>query len=83
LAGGADLPTTVMPFILRGVTLTGIDSVMAPIARRELAYRRLVSDLDMAKLDALTTEIAFDDIPTAAADILAGKIRGRVVVKIS
>jgi acrylyl-CoA reductase (NADPH) len=83
LAGGADLPTTVMPFILRGVTLTGIDSVMAPIARRELAYRRLVNDLDMAKLDALTTEIAFDDIPTAAADILAGKIRGRVVVKIS
>lgn len=83
LAGGADLPTTVMPFILRGVTLTGIDSVMAPIARRELAYRRLVSDLDMAKLDALTTEIDFDDIPTAAADILAGKIRGRVVVKIS
>lgn len=82
LAGGADLPTTVMPFILRGVTLAGIDSVMAPIARREQAYQRLVRDLDMAKLDALTTEIDFEAIPAAAADILAGKIRGRVVVKI-
>ena len=79
LAQGFDLPTTVMPFILRGVSLLGIDSVQAPIAVRTEAWNRLASDLDMAKLESLTTEIGFDDLIGAATDIVDGKIRGRVV----
>jgi acrylyl-CoA reductase (NADPH) len=82
LAGGADLPSTVMPFILRGVSLLGIDSVMAPRVLRENAYRRLVSDLDMALLDRLTTEVAFSDLVSVGHDILAGRVRGRSVVRI-
>lgn len=82
LAGGADLPATVMPFILRGVSLLGIDSVNAPISIREEAYRRLVRDLDFDQLDRLTTEVAFADLVDVGHDILAGKVRGRVVVKI-
>lgn len=80
LAQGFDLPATVMPFILRGVALLGVDSVMAPKALRMEAWRRLSADLDAAKLDAITTTIGFDDIVGAAHDILDGKIRGRVVV---
>ena len=80
LAQGFDLPATVMPFILRGVALLGVDSVMAPLALRETAWSRIARDLDMDKLAALTTTIDFDDIITAANDIVAGKIRGRVVV---
>ena len=79
LAQGFDLPTTVMPFILRGVSLLGIDSVQAPISVREEAWNRLASDLDMSKLENLTTEIGFDDLIGAASDIVEGKIRGRVV----
>jgi len=79
LAQGFDLPTTVMPFILRGVSLLGIDSVMAPKSLRETAWARLEADLDLSKLDALTTEIGFDDLIGAANDIVDGKIRGRVV----
>lgn len=79
LAQGFDLPTTVMPFILRGVSLLGIDSVMAPKSLRETAWARLEADLDLSKLDALTTEIGFDDLIGAAHDIVDGKIRGRVV----
>ena len=80
LAQGFDLPSTVMPFILRGVALLGIDSVMAPKAKRIEAWRRIAADLDTAKLDAITTTIGFDGIVGAAHDILDGKIRGRVVV---
>lgn len=82
LAGGADLPTTVMPFILRGVSLLGIDSVMAPRSIREEAYRRLTADLDMELLDALSSEVAFDDLVATGEAVLAGQVRGRVVVKI-
>ncbi len=82
LAQGFDLPSSVMPFILRGVSLLGVDSVMAPKAVREEAWSRLASDLDMNKLDALTTEIGFDGLIGAATDIVEGKIRGRVVALI-
>lgn len=80
LAGGMDLPATVAPFILRGVSLLGIDSVMAPKELRLEAWRRLGTDLDHAKLTALSTTIGFDDIIQAAQDIVEGKVRGRVVV---
>ncbi len=79
LAQGFDLPTTVMPFILRGVSLLGIDSVMAPKAVREEAWARLAKDLDQDKLASLTTEIGFDDLIQTAHDIIDGKVRGRVV----
>jgi acrylyl-CoA reductase (NADPH) len=82
LAQGMDLPGSVAPFILRGVSLLGIDSVMAPMTLRLEAWQRLGSDLDHAKLEALSTTIAFDDIIGAAHDIVDGKIRGRVVVEI-
>jgi len=80
LAQGMDLPTSVAPFILRGVSLLGIDSVMAPLALRQEAWSRLVTDLDMDKLEALSTEIGFDGIIDAAHSIIDGKVRGRVVV---
>jgi len=83
LAQGGDLPASVMPFILRGVTLAGVDSVMAPREKRERAWARLATDLDLAKLDAMTTEIAFDDLMETAPTILAGTIRGRTVVNIA
>ncbi|MDH6230720.1 acrylyl-CoA reductase (NADPH) [Mesorhizobium soli] len=81
LAQGMDLPATVAPFILRGVSLLGIDSVMAPKTLRLEAWQRLGTDLDHAKLDALSTSIGFEDIIQAAHDIVEGKIRGRVVVE--
>ena len=80
LAQGMDLPTSVAPFILRGVSLLGIDSVMAPLALRQEAWSRLVTDLDLDKLEVLSTEIGFDGIVDAAHSIIDGKIRGRVVV---
>jgi acrylyl-CoA reductase (NADPH) len=80
LAQGFDLPTTVMPFILRGISLLGIDSVMAPKALREEAWARIASDLDRSKLASLSTTIRFDDIIENAHAILDGKVRGRVVV---
>ncbi len=83
LAQGMDLPTSVAPFILRGVRLIGVDSVMCPKPRREQAWARLAKDLDMAKLDALTTHIKLDEVIAAGADIIAGKVRGRVVVDIA
>ena len=82
LAGGADLPATVMPFILRGVSLLGIDSVMASRARRVEAWDRLARGLDRDKLAALTTTIGFDAIVPTAHAILDGQVRGRVVVEI-
>lgn len=82
LAQGSDLPATVLPFILRGITLAGIDSVMAPRAKREAAWARLAAELDRATLARLTTRIGFEGIEAAAADIVAGKVRGRIVVEI-
>ena len=83
LAQGMDFPGSVAPFILRGITLCGIDSVMAPMAVRLAAWARLARDLDLAKLEALTHEIALEDAARAGADILAGRIRGRVVVNVN
>ncbi len=83
LAQGMDLPASVAPFILRGVRLQGIDSVMCPRPRREQAWARLVQDLDMAKLDSLTTHIKLDEVIAAGADIMSGKVRGRIVVDIA
>ncbi|MEM6616927.1 MAG: MDR family oxidoreductase [Pseudomonadota bacterium] len=83
LAQGMDLPSTVMPFILRGVTLCGVDSVMVPRPRREAAWARIATDLDLAKLDAMTTTIPFDNVIETAGTILSGGIRGRTVVEIS
>ncbi len=82
LAQGMDLPATVAPFILRGVTLAGIDSVMAPKDKRARAYDLLTEHLDRAAFDAITTTIPLDDVPAAGADIIAGKVRGRTVVEI-
>jgi acrylyl-CoA reductase (NADPH) len=82
LAGGMDLPTNVAPFILRGVSLLGIDSVQAPKPRRIQAWNRLATDLDPAKLAAMTETIALSGVRKAADDILAGKVRGRLVVEI-
>ncbi len=83
LAAGMDLPTSVAPFILRGVSLVGIDSVMCPRLARQAAWKRLASDLDRGKLAEITHEIDFDQVIEAGARILAGQIRGRLVVKIS
>jgi acrylyl-CoA reductase (NADPH) len=82
LAQGADFPATVMPFILRGVTLAGVDSVMAPLARRQEAWQRLARDLDPALLETITEEIPLDQATARAADLMAGQVRGRLVVKI-
>ena len=83
LAQGADLPGTVMPFILRGVTLAGIDSVMAPLAKREQAWQRLARDLDLALLERITEEIALTDAVARAHDLMDGRVRGRLVVRIA
>jgi acrylyl-CoA reductase (NADPH) len=83
LAGGMDLPSSVAPFILRSVSLLGIDSVMAPKALRLEAWGRLARDLDQAKLAAMTTVIPLDRVIEAGKDILAGKTRGRVVVAVA
>lgn len=82
LAGGMDLPTSVAPFILRAVCLYGIDSVMCPLPLRKEAWKRLEIDLDRPKLATMTREIGFSELPEAAAAILKGEVRGRVVVKI-
>ena len=82
LAGGMDLATSVAPFILRGVSLLGIDSVMAPKSLRLEAWMRLATDLDPDKLAAMTTKIPLDQVIKAGHDILDGKVRGRVVVEI-
>ena len=81
LAGGMDLPGSVAPFILRGVSLLGIDSVQCPIRVRMEAWRRLASDLDRAKLAQMTREIGLDEVISVAGTILEGRVRGRIVVK--
>ena len=80
LAGGLDFPATVAPFILRGVTLVGVDSVMCPRVDRLEAWRRLGQDLDVAKLDLLTEEIGLSQVLDRAAGLLEGRVRGRLVV---
>jgi acrylyl-CoA reductase (NADPH) len=82
LAGGMDLPTSVAPFILRGVTLIGIDSVMCPMDRRQQAWRRLETELDRGKIAAMTSEIGLANVIDAGARIIDGQVRGRIVVKV-
>ena len=82
LAGGMDLPASVAPFILRGISLLGIDSVMCPLPLRQEAWRRLETDLDRSKIAAMVSEIALDDVIAAGRRIVEGQVRGRIVVKI-
>jgi acrylyl-CoA reductase (NADPH) len=82
LAGGMDLPASVMPFILRSVSLLGIDSVMRPLADRKAAWQRLAADLDLAKLAEMTSEISLPEVIAAGRRIVDGEVRGRIVVKI-
>ena len=83
LVGGADLPTTVHPFILRGVTLAGIDSVRVPLGLRERAWQRLVSDLPPAVIEEMTVVEPLEKVPELAEQILAGRTRGRVAIEVS
>lgn len=83
LAQGPDFPATVMPFILRGVALLGVDSVMAPKAPRMAAWERLGRDLDPASLDVIANEIPLSEAIAAASDLLEGKVRGRLVVDVN
>ncbi|WP_238365414.1 acryloyl-CoA reductase [Mesobacterium pallidum] len=83
LAGGAALPATVIPFLLRGVNLLGIDSVMQPFAARQAAWARIASDLPMDKLQDMIQPATLSDLPQLGADILAGQVRGRVVVAVT
>ena len=83
LAQGMDFPSSVAPFILRGVTLAGIDSVMAPRAVREAAWARLAQDLDTAQLERMTREVGLTEAIGLGAEILAGQVRGRMVVNVN
>jgi acrylyl-CoA reductase (NADPH) len=83
LAGGSKLEHTVIPFLLRGVTLLGIDSVMCPTSRRIEAWSRLRTDLPLAQLEAMTVDARLAQVPELAADILKGKVRGRIVVDVN
>jgi acrylyl-CoA reductase (NADPH) len=83
LAGGADLPASVIPFLLRGVNLLGIDSVMQPFENRQRAWERVAKDLPMDKLEEMVTPAALGDLPKLAADILKGQVKGRVVVDVN
>ena len=82
LAAGMDLPTSVAPFILRGVTLAGIDSVMCPLSERVAAWQALADELDLHKLDAITTEVPLGQVIATAPEFLQGKVRGRIVVPV-
>lgn len=83
LAQGVDLPTTVMPFILRGVTLVGVDSVMAPLVKRQRAWDRLARDLDTALLETMVQEVPLEAAIASAQALMDGKVRGRVVVRLA
>jgi acrylyl-CoA reductase (NADPH) len=83
LAGGMDFPSTVAPFILRGITLAGIDSVMAPLARRETAWTLLAEHLPSDRLATITREIRLAESFDAAREILSGRVRGRIVVNVN
>jgi acrylyl-CoA reductase (NADPH) len=82
LAGGMDFPASVAPFILRGISLYGIDSVMCPLPLRQQAWQRLAQDLDVAKLESMTHEIGLDAAVATGAALLQGSVRGRVVVRL-
>lgn len=82
LAGGTDLPAKVTPFLLRGVYLLGIDSVLQPYDNRVRARRRIARDLPMDRLEAMVTEAGLEDLPRLGADILSGRVKGRVVVAV-
>jgi acrylyl-CoA reductase (NADPH) len=82
LAGGTDVPMKIIPFLLRGVNLLGIDSVLAPFARRQEAWSRIATDLPMDKLSAMVTDATLDDLPELGRSILAGQVQGRVVVDV-
>lgn len=83
LAGGADLPATVIPFLLRGVNLLGIDSVMQPYDNRVRAWKRIASDLPMDKLEAMIRPAVLGDLPGLGRDILKGQVQGRVVIDVN
>ncbi|MFT6696196.1 MAG: acrylyl-CoA reductase (NADPH) [Paracoccaceae bacterium] len=83
LAGGAGLPTTVIPFLLRGVNLLGIDSVMQPYDNRLRAWERIAKDLPMDKLEAMIVPATLSDLPSLGRDILKGQVQGRVVVDVN
>ena len=83
LAGGAGLPATVIPFLLRGVNLLGIDSVMQPYDNRVRAWKRVASDLPMEKLEAMVQPATLNDLPALGSDILKGQVKGRVVVDVN
>lgn len=83
LAAGMDFPATVAPFILRGVTLAGIDSVMCPRADRLVAWQRLATDLDVEKLEAISREVGLSEAIPLAASLLNGEVRGRIVVDVN
>lgn len=82
LAGGANLPATVIPFLLRGVNLLGIDSVMQPYENRVKAWSRIASSLPMEKLEAMVSEVGLSELPKIGTDILRGAVKGRVVIKL-
>jgi len=83
LAGGSSLPATVIPFLLRGVNLLGIDSVLSPFAERSRAWARIAAELPLAKLEAMVQEVGLADLPALGAAILAGGVQGRVVVDVN
>jgi acrylyl-CoA reductase (NADPH) len=83
LAGGNKLETTVIPFLLRGVNLLGIDSVLCPLARRKRVWDRVAADLPLDKLEAMIREVSLEELPALAGDILKGQVRGRVVVDVN
>ena len=83
LAGGSSLPTTVIPFLLRGINLLGIDSVMQPYENRKRAWDRIATDLPLAKLEAMVSSATLSDLPALGRDILKGNVKGRVVVNVN
>ena len=83
LAGGSGLPASVVPFLLRGVNLLGIDSVMQPFAKRQAAWARVATDMPMDKLEAMITMATLDDLPRLGREILAGQIKGRIVIDLN
>tara|TARA_B110000467_G_C18181114_1_gene400629 strand:- start:599 stop:886 length:288 start_codon:yes stop_codon:yes gene_type:complete len=83
LAQGFDLPATVMPFILRNVTLAGVDSVYCPVKERIVAWDRLAQDLNLEHLDSMISTITLSDVVSAASDMLSGKTHGRIIVDVN
>ena len=83
LAGGSSLPTTVIPFLLRGINLLGIDSVMQPYENRKRAWDRIATDLPLAKLEAMVSSATLSDLPAIGSDILKGNVKGRVVINVN